>query len=819
MDSDGDGVPDHLDDDDDNDGIPDSQDNDDDGDGIPDSEEEELDETDSDGDGVPDFLDDDDDNDGIPDSEDDDDDGDGTKDEDEDGDGDDDDDEVFTFGRVVTFFGLSWLLYFSHYVLTNIDELPPYLHSRVQNFVGETPYPLSKQIAYNMDCWFSSNPYSKVLALLYVSIALVVGGAGFMFAVSASPFGDAVWEALAGVGIDWTFASEAENDWLSVSGLLTRIVAIITSLGGMFVTALLLGIVGDAIAEKVDDLKKGKSDVLENGHTLILGWSDKLLPILDQVSQANESEGGGCIVILADKDKEEQEEIVDDYGYDDRGTRVICRQGNPLLVNDLRKVSASKAKSIVVLADETVGPDESDARALRVVLSLVGLRDHKNEDGEREGLEGHIVVEMMDMDNQPLVKMVAADDVETLVAHDVIGRLMIQCARQPGLAMVWNSLLGFEGCEFYSKEWEGLHGKTFREALLSFPNATPMGYKCGTTGKVVLNPPDEYTIRIGDEIIVLAEDDDSYELEEMAPLKDSLGLPANNSKRQRERVLFCGWRRDMDDLVQVLDELVLQGSELYILCELSEKEREERFAESREARKRPPDLANLKLVHVEGDLCSRRNLESLPLATFNSIVILADEESSSDITDKDSRALATLLLIRNIQTEMMKESTRRSPELSRSDSGRVIDRPRRSSVWAEEMRTMTKECVVISEILDSRTRNLIQETGISDYVLSNELVSMALAMVSENKEVNTILGEMFQEEGNELYLRQALLYMHEGEEATFFDVMARARERENPEIIVGYQLAGEDVVLNPENKSEPRRWTAADYLVVLAEDE
>jgi len=36
VDSDGDGIPDHLDDDDDNDGIPDSQDNDDDGDGIPD---------------------------------------------------------------------------------------------------------------------------------------------------------------------------------------------------------------------------------------------------------------------------------------------------------------------------------------------------------------------------------------------------------------------------------------------------------------------------------------------------------------------------------------------------------------------------------------------------------------------------------------------------------------------------------------------------------------------------------------------------------------------------------------------------------------
>ena len=38
-DTDGDGVPDHLDDDDDGDGIPDHKDTDDDGDGIPDEEE------------------------------------------------------------------------------------------------------------------------------------------------------------------------------------------------------------------------------------------------------------------------------------------------------------------------------------------------------------------------------------------------------------------------------------------------------------------------------------------------------------------------------------------------------------------------------------------------------------------------------------------------------------------------------------------------------------------------------------------------------------------------------------------------------------
>ena len=65
QDTDGDGIPDYLDDDDDNDGIPDYLDDDADGNGINDADEGKY--FDSDGDGIPDHLDDDDDNDGIPD--------------------------------------------------------------------------------------------------------------------------------------------------------------------------------------------------------------------------------------------------------------------------------------------------------------------------------------------------------------------------------------------------------------------------------------------------------------------------------------------------------------------------------------------------------------------------------------------------------------------------------------------------------------------------------------------------------------------------------------------------------------------------------
>ena len=97
-------------------------------------------------------------------------------------------------------------------------------------------------------------------------------------------------------------------------------------------------------------LRKGKSRGLEKGHTLILGWSAKVAPLVNEIAMANESEGFGVIVILADMDKEEMEAYID-IACDLRNTRVVCRSGEPTKTIDLSLVSLTGAKSIVVLAD------------------------------------------------------------------------------------------------------------------------------------------------------------------------------------------------------------------------------------------------------------------------------------------------------------------------------------------------------------------------------------------------------------------------------------------------------------------------------------
>lgn len=355
------------------------------------------------------------------------------------------------------------------------------------------------------------------------------------------------------------------------------------------------------------------------------------------------------------------------------------------------------------------------------------------------------------MDNEPLIKLVGGNLVQTVVSHDIIGRLMIQCALQPGLAAVYDEIMGFEGCEFYFRNWTNLKGKKFSEILLSFPDAIPLGVKVAETQQIKLNVADDYIFEEDDELLVLAEDEDTYQPMTCAQVEPGL-CPVETPRRRTEKVLFLGWRRDMDDMIVVLDTFVAPGSELWLYNEVPIQEREQMLI--RGGLNPDKDLKNLELRYqdhaLEGDLITRKKLEELNLTTFSSILVLADEAATGeDIADADSRNLATLLLLRDI----MHRRPKMQPHLGKQGS-------------LSHLRQLSKEnseCVIVSEILDARTRHLIMQLNISEFVMSNEIVSMALAMVAESADVNHVLQELFSEYGSEFYLRPAEKYLASGE--------------------------------------------------------
>ncbi|KAJ0078086.1 hypothetical protein Patl1_36715 [Pistacia atlantica] len=174
--------------------------------------------------------------------------------------------------RIVALYTVVVTLIMPFVLYKYLDYLP-----QIKNFSKRTKkkkkeVPLKKRIAYRVDVCFSVYPYAKLLALLFATIFLIIFGGLALYAVSDSSFAEALW-------LSWSFVADSGNHADRV-GIGPRIVSVSISSGGMLIFAMMLGLVSDAISEKVDSLRKGKSEVIEKNHILILGWSDKLVILL-----------------------------------------------------------------------------------------------------------------------------------------------------------------------------------------------------------------------------------------------------------------------------------------------------------------------------------------------------------------------------------------------------------------------------------------------------------------------------------------------------------------------------------------------------------
>jgi ion channel POLLUX/CASTOR len=148
--------------------------------------------------------------------------------------------------------------------------------------------------------------------------------------------------------------------------------------------------------EKMNDLRKGKSAVMEWNHTVLIGWTDRSIAFIAQICLANESGGGGCIVVLAEHGKEAMEaELASSMSSKDlMGTRVVFRSGSPLNALDLNRAACQTARSVVIMAAGDTH-SKADAATLRVIIALKTFAKMK----------GHVVVEVLDKEMEHLMKV------------------------------------------------------------------------------------------------------------------------------------------------------------------------------------------------------------------------------------------------------------------------------------------------------------------------------------------------------------------------------------------------------------------------------
>ena len=94
-------------------------------------------------------------------------------------------------------------------------------------------------------------------------------------------------------------------------------------------------------------------------------------------------------MLLAERDKVEMEDDIRSKFASTGNTRVICRSGNPLDLDDLAVVDPHSARSIVVLAPETENPD------IHVIKSVLAITNNPS----RKQDAYHIVAEIREPRN------------------------------------------------------------------------------------------------------------------------------------------------------------------------------------------------------------------------------------------------------------------------------------------------------------------------------------------------------------------------------------------------------------------------------------
>lgn len=609
---------------------------------------------------------------------------------------------------------------------------------------------------YRFDTWMSRGTIALIGLLSVVSFLFVLVVALIVWALPLHP------------------ADEPEGDFFDIfwgnlmrtldpgtmggdEGWGFRIAMLIVTLGGLVIVASLIGIVSGGFDAKVAELRKGRSRVIESDHTLILGWNDKVPTIVRELAIANASRRRAAVVILADRDKIEMEDELRAIVSSRSTTRIICRSGDPVDRADLSLGSPDEARSVIVLAPEH--REDADAEVIKTVLAV----RHR---AERAAAPLHIVAELRHASNREAAELVGGGEVQWVLADELIGRITVQTCRGPGLSVAYSELLEFDGHEMYVVAVPEVVGERVADVQFRFEDSLVIGI--ASPAGVVLNPAPSTIVGPQDRLVMIAEDDSAIRLSS-APEPDFSAINISPARADSpQHTIILGHNGRLATLLAELDAFAVPGSSAVVVADV----------------KAPvlPEMRTLELSFRRGQVADRSTLDALGLGASDRVIVLADHRLP--IQQADARTIITLLHLREIAERASASFT------------------------------------VVSEMLDDRNRELAEVTHADDFIVSDRIVALVLAQLSESPALASVFEELFSASGCELSIRPVGEYVAIENPLSFSTLLAAAQER--GETAVGYRIAeaaragaGDGgIVLNP-HKGDVRRFAPDDGLLVL----
>lgn len=525
------------------------------------------------------------------------------------------------------------------------------------------------------------------------------------------------------------------------------------------VTAFFVAAINRAFAK----LRKGKSPIIDSNHTLILGWSNRVFPILKELAAANANARNARVVILSNLERDFMEDEIESRAEGLGKLKVITRSGDPTNPTDLKRLNLSNSKSVIILDADEAG----DATVVSTVLAVKSVNTNPNL---------KVIAELDDANTSEALVSTTNGQVIAIRSHDVIARVTAQASRQPGLAAVALDLLDFGGDEIYFQAVPALAGKTYREALVSFNEASIIGL-AHADGSLELNPKGTTKLKVDDKIIAVAEDDDKVVFTGPTdPVVKAKPAVKKVPARKAEHMLIIGWSGMGRTILAELAPFMVKGSTVHIIGKKDYTKR----AETENL-----NFGNLKttFAYTSGDL--KDILVAASAKHYDQILVLGYRKGVT-VADADALTMLTMLQLNQLFEQ----------------DGNGVDPTR-----------------LVAEILDSSKAEIARVAAVDDLVVSDNLAALLIAQISENTALAPVFADLFDVDGASLNLKPIEYFADLGKDISYGELVAAAALRGDSAI--GIRIAANaskdgttGVELNP-SKHHKFKPAAGDGLVVV----
>jgi len=597
----------------------------------------------------------------------------------------------------------------------------------------------------------------SIATLLFVAVASLVLNSGFCNSA------------------DFESAGLVESFWLALNlamdpggvyeiGWAYRFVMLGVSIFGILIVGTLIGVLTAGIDAVVTELRKGRSVVDVAGHTLILGWSSKIVDAVKELIIANESRNSPVITVLADRDKSEMVDYFNDHIADTKNTKIICRSGEPQDYAALALVRPNFARSIILFSD---GTEFSDANILKRTLALSkGFSDAET--------IGPIIAEVDDSNNA--LAIAECSNVITIEPAQLITRMMVQAARRGGLIAVYDELLSFDGVEIYFYQNESMIGRRYDDLILCLGSASLIGIYT-EAGVTSLNAIDNPEIKDGDQLIIIAEDDSLIDLSKSVSLRPSeIVFDAPDTEpSEAEKIVIIGWHSWSHLFIEELIDFIAEGSVVNVFYDSKLSEDPDVTIAER--------FTQLSINFTAIDTCSFKALEQIDLGGVSNVILFSYRDSLSP-TVADNKSLLTLAHLRAL------------------------------------IKSRCLAVKVTSELQLSENRLLAIGSAKDDFIASENFVSKVLVQLSENPNLKPVLDELLTSDGCEIHLRECQAYVGDAKAFQYGNLVKAGRERQ--ETVIGVLRVDESkanyVVQMAIPKGEEIQLNGNDWIIVIAED-